>query len=422
MSIGTPVSIADNTSGTAIASGGTISTSVAAPVGSLIVVCIFPNSPDVNVTGVTLSSGDVETGAIHGSAISATNNCALYYFINTAHNLPSGGTIKVTVSSGTWRLAAYAVSGATNGKDGSSIFQFSSGQTSISPATGALASSNEIAFGVVYQTSSITGWTESSGFTTLVNPNVNRSGVSYQILNTNAAITWSASWTGASPVTAVLATFEGTLPSGATIGTASASSASSGVGASVATALAAIAMIGAASGVGSATGVGVGSVSALTVASGVGASMMNATEGAGTSTGSALASGVGLALFSGVGSVGASAVAGAVGRSRAASAGSILATIGALGISPAQYVNGLPWRSRVITNPLIAPQLDDDLMYLLGLSGIVGGTVANLPANVGVGARGFVTDATSATFAATVVGGGANRVPVSYDGSKWIVG
>lgn len=53
-----------------------------------------------------------------------------------------------------------------------------------------------------------------------------------------------------------------------------------------------------------------------------------------------------------------------------------------------------------------------------------GTTVASLPsaATVGNGTRAFVTDATSATFAAAVVGGGSNKVPVYSDGTGWFVG
>ena len=50
--------------------------------------------------------------------------------------------------------------------------------------------------------------------------------------------------------------------------------------------------------------------------------------------------------------------------------------------------------------------------------------VANLPnaADSGSGARAFVSDATSPTFGATVVGGGAVKVPVYSDGTNWKVG
>jgi hypothetical protein len=51
-------------------------------------------------------------------------------------------------------------------------------------------------------------------------------------------------------------------------------------------------------------------------------------------------------------------------------------------------------------------------------------TVATLPsaATAGVGARSFVSDATLAVFASTVVGGGANKVPVYSDGTNWKIG
>ena len=51
-------------------------------------------------------------------------------------------------------------------------------------------------------------------------------------------------------------------------------------------------------------------------------------------------------------------------------------------------------------------------------------TVATLPSAVtsSVGARAFVSDATATTFASTVAGGGANKVPVYSDGTNWKIG
>ena len=50
--------------------------------------------------------------------------------------------------------------------------------------------------------------------------------------------------------------------------------------------------------------------------------------------------------------------------------------------------------------------------------------VVELPsaADSGVGAKSFVTDALAPTFGATVVGGGAVKVPVYSDGTNWKVG
>ena len=51
-------------------------------------------------------------------------------------------------------------------------------------------------------------------------------------------------------------------------------------------------------------------------------------------------------------------------------------------------------------------------------------TVSGLPSasTAGEGARAFVTDATATTFASTVTGGGANKVPVYSDGTNWKIG
>lgn len=50
-------------------------------------------------------------------------------------------------------------------------------------------------------------------------------------------------------------------------------------------------------------------------------------------------------------------------------------------------------------------------------------TFAQLPNAVGnTGARAFITDSNTSTFAAAAAGGGANFVPVYSDGTNWRVG
>jgi hypothetical protein len=51
-------------------------------------------------------------------------------------------------------------------------------------------------------------------------------------------------------------------------------------------------------------------------------------------------------------------------------------------------------------------------------------TVAALPAaaTAGVGARAFVTDSVTTTFASLPIGGGSVNVPVYSDGARWLVG
>jgi hypothetical protein len=43
-------------------------------------------------------------------------------------------------------------------------------------------------------------------------------------------------------------------------------------------------------------------------------------------------------------------------------------------------------------------------------------------ATAGVGSRAFITDATTATFNATAVGGGSLKVNVHSDGTNWLIG
>jgi len=52
----------------------------------------------------------------------------------------------------------------------------------------------------------------------------------------------------------------------------------------------------------------------------------------------------------------------------------------------------------------------------------VAGTPLPSASTVGVGARAFVSDATSTTFASAYTGGGSNKVPVYSDGSAWHIG
>lgn len=51
-------------------------------------------------------------------------------------------------------------------------------------------------------------------------------------------------------------------------------------------------------------------------------------------------------------------------------------------------------------------------------------TYSQLPTatNAGAGTRAFITDGSTATFGATVAGGGANIVPIYSDGTNWKVG
>ena len=57
-----------------------------------------------------------------------------------------------------------------------------------------------------------------------------------------------------------------------------------------------------------------------------------------------------------------------------------------------------------------------------GTAVLVGYAVASLPASGAAGSIAYATDALTPVFGSTVVGGGAVKVPVFYDGTNWIVG
>ena len=89
----------------------------------------------------------------------------------------------------------------------------------------------------------------------------------------------------------------------------------------------------------------------------------------------------------------------------------------------ANYINELNNILRLYFNQVdnILGQFSSGSEYIPALTVY---TVATLPsaATAGVGARAFVSDATATTFASTVAGTGANKVPVYSDGTNWKIG
>ena len=47
---------------------------------------------------------------------------------------------------------------------------------------------------------------------------------------------------------------------------------------------------------------------------------------------------------------------------------------------------------------------------------------ANLPASPALGQRDFITNCNTIVFLAVAAGGGANKVPVVWNGAQWLVG
>ena len=79
------------------------------------------------------------------------------------------------------------------------------------------------------------------------------------------------------------------------------------------------------------------------------------------------------------------------------------------------------------TSRMLSFNVDGNTKFALDCNGtilVTNNSVAMLPnANtVGAGARAFVYDSTTTTFASAVIGGGASRVPVYSNGRNWLIG
>jgi hypothetical protein len=209
--VGTPTAIMAVATG--VTSGTSAPTNVDAPVGSLIVVsAALWNTPDGTVTGCTLSSGDTLTQAAQPAPASGAFNQSLWYVSNSAHDLPSGGSVTCTTSNGSaYALGAWKVSGANGGLD-ASVSSNSGNASSITIATGTLAYANEIVFGSERYTEGT--YTEGAGFTTLTNA-ANSVTAAYEIVSSTGSVTWAPSWSSGSNASGTVASFKATGASAA---------------------------------------------------------------------------------------------------------------------------------------------------------------------------------------------------------------
>lgn len=205
--IGTPTAISAVTvSGTA--SGSPISTTVDAPIGSLIVVVGFAGV-GATINSMTLSSGDACSLAVQNSSGSGVESGSIWYCSNTAHDLPSGGTITATTSSGTYGLGAFKISGANGGVD--KMANNSNGAaTSNSQAIGAFCGASSIVLAVNVFNLLLTAWTEGSGFTQFSGGNGVAYDMGYDIVSASTAVTYAPSWTPSAGTVLIMANFAAT--------------------------------------------------------------------------------------------------------------------------------------------------------------------------------------------------------------------
>lgn len=188
-----------------------ITTSADAPAGSLIVVYTgeWYGSGGYAVPTVTDSAGNTYVMAVSNTVTPGIPTSAIFYSLNSAHDLPAGGTITATWPAGNGQLSeAYDISGANGGLDVATSTVNTGNVQTVSLSSGTLALPNEVIFAAVNPNNGDSGFTEASGWTT--------SGVgfgnydfAYQVANSTASVTYDPSWTASgSPISAVLASFK----------------------------------------------------------------------------------------------------------------------------------------------------------------------------------------------------------------------
>lgn len=202
--IGTPTPITSTTL-SSTASGSSITTTVDAPVGSLIIVAIL--SPQSTVTNVTDSAGNSYSKAIASTTTTGYSTSSIWYCNNSSIDLPSGGTITVTLSSGNYYAVAAKTSGAIGGLDLTNTTLVNS--TSLSLSTGTLNQSTEVVFGMISNFEGSTSFVESANFTTLVTAydQANLLDLAYDVVSATTSVTYAPSWTGTVHVSGVIASF-----------------------------------------------------------------------------------------------------------------------------------------------------------------------------------------------------------------------
>ena len=152
------------------APGAHFTTTTDAPIGSLIIVLLRPGGVITSITDSGTGGSNTYQQAV-ASAISAPNTygAAIWYALNTAHDLPAGGTITVNGGSPDWSGIVYAATGATGGLDRTAASISTTGVTSVNLPLGAISQANEICIGMVGSpqpgvsyVSSVEGWNSSS--------------------------------------------------------------------------------------------------------------------------------------------------------------------------------------------------------------------------------------------------------------------
>lgn len=195
MAAGTPVSLGLATP--ASATSIVLTTSADAPAGQAIAVFLICITASTNPTSVTDSAGNTYTQV---TTDAGSSSVSVYVCGNPLH-LALGGTITAnfTGSAANHGLGALTCPGILPSPDPHDIVSGAStsgsGTSSALITTNALTQPDELAFYGIGLSGSITAWTPSAGWTTILSQNATVFGqVAYQIISATTAITASSTW------------------------------------------------------------------------------------------------------------------------------------------------------------------------------------------------------------------------------------
>jgi hypothetical protein len=203
----TPIVVGINTT----ANSSTLTTTADIPPNSLVIVTLVPASGANTVSTLTDGHGNTYTQA--GSGSGGSFPTFIWYSSATPNDIPAGSTFTATGTdpSNTLILSIAYVQGYNGGLDKTNGAQTGTGVTTFSLNTGGtLTQASEIVFGAWHPYSGVTSYTEGSGFTYLVNDVFANAGLSYQVVNSTAQVTWSPTYGPATQASTFIATFKAT--------------------------------------------------------------------------------------------------------------------------------------------------------------------------------------------------------------------
>lgn len=163
VSIGTPISLGGAENVTSVTTGADC------PVGSLIVVLVADyesQASDFSGATVSDSAGNIYDFVAQSTPTTGIPTTTIFACINSASDLPNGGTISCSASRGE-QIHAACVSGANGGKDQTNSVVNSVAGTSLTVAVPTLAQASEIVFGAADNGANMIGVTETGGYTRL---------------------------------------------------------------------------------------------------------------------------------------------------------------------------------------------------------------------------------------------------------------